>query len=101
PPIRAPYKSLNQCQRALLKKWMELGMPVTSRVQVKELKECLGGPDPGEKPILEMPLTYDTLKRRVLDRKCYHCHNPNSTSTANQVLFEPYDALVADPQHRW
>lgn len=99
---------LNDCQKAILHKWKDLGLPTTSAVDISTLPACAAGA-PATKPappapvqtapvqappvapptsvpsapalpqaILEMPVTYQTFLTQILQPKCVTCHDANS-----------------------
>ncbi len=99
---------LNDCQKAILHKWKDLGLPTTSAVDTSTLPACAAGA-PATKPaapapvqtapvqappvapptsvpsvpalpqaILEMPVTYQTFLTQILQPKCVACHDTNS-----------------------
>ena len=100
PPVRQSSVPLNLCQKAILSKWAELSAPDSSEVRVADLIEC--NVQPPEVPELrDMPLNFETLKSRILDPRCVHCHSPTSSSKANSLPFDSYEAIANDPRGRW
>jgi uncharacterized membrane protein len=84
PPQRSGYSPLDECQKALLKNWLDQGAPESSTVTVADLGSvCVQNPPEDqkppeqEKPILDMPLNYATLYKEIIQPKCMHCHDPN------------------------
>lgn len=98
PPARAGYAPLSKCQSALLKKWMDLGMPQDSTVLVGSIADCPQG-QAKLTPIAEMPLNYETLSTRILQNRCNKCHNTSDTSDASLILFSPYSTIAEDTSY--
>jgi len=97
PPAEKGYSSLSDCQKSIMKKWVDLGMPESSSMKVSELPECktIGSVTPPPIiPIELMPLNYETLNTRILQKKCLSCHTDDSDSDAKDYPFYPYQALV-------
>jgi len=95
PPANMGYTSLSACQKALLQKWMDLGTPETSTVNVGSVAECQGA-NLGEPinliPIAQLPLNYNNLLTRILQPKCTMCHSP--TGNMPDLQFYPYSTLM-------
>jgi hypothetical protein len=97
PPADAGYSPLTDCQKEILQEWVAEGMPAKSNKKVLELSHCqqTGPKNPVETPILEMPLNYQTLTAKILQPRCLHCHNPNSSDVdASAILLFPYAQLT-------
>ena len=104
PPASDGYGPLTQCQKDILQKWIDLGMPEVSNSTAAEVASCksIGGPPPELTPILLMPLTYDTLRSRILGPKCLLCHVADSSDwEAALVPFSPYADLVSESGKYW
>lgn len=43
PPSSMGFQPLSECQKSVLKKWVDLGMPDESSVKLKEVSECDSG----------------------------------------------------------
>lgn len=98
PPADAGYKPLSDCEKDILQEWVQKGMPDNSSKKVFDLAHCQSGvpQTPPKKPILEMPLTYETLTTEVLQPRCLHCHNPKSDDPdAKDIALYPFADLVA------
>ncbi len=98
PPSSSGYAALTDCQKDILNEWIRLGMPSTSSSKVTDLNSCKQGTpiQPAAKPILEMPLNYQTFVEKILQPKCLHCHNEKSGDLdASQYLLYPYAELIA------
>jgi hypothetical protein len=96
PPPEEPTK-LTDCQKALVKNWAE----GTSKV-VSEVVECKSVASPVVVPTLPiipielMPLNFQTLKTKIIEPKCLHCHNPKGEDwEAALVSFETYADLTS------
>lgn len=102
PPEKSGYVPLPDCDKAVLIKWAQLGVPETSTVKVGDLPECKGvvvTPPPPEIPIGNMPVTYQTLLTKILQPKCLNCHNPDSDDVeAAGILFYPYSEITKRPR---
>ena len=100
PPADQGYARLSACQVAALKKWMDLGTPATSTVLVSTLPECqqatVAPPVAVPVPLLNQPLTYQTLLTQILQPRCLKCHNVNDLSDASAFLFFPYPEIQTD-----
>lgn len=98
PPSDSGYRPLSACQKDILAKWAANGFPVSSTVRVLDLPSCAAansGP-PVNQPILSMPLNYQTLTTQILQPKCLHCHNANSSDPdASQYLLYPFAKMAA------
>lgn len=98
PPASSGYKPLSDCEKDILQEWVHEGMPDTSNKKVFDLAHCQSGAPqtPVKTPILEMPLTYETLTTQVLQPRCLHCHNPDSEDPdAKDIALFPFKDLVA------
>ncbi len=101
PPPEKGYSSLSDCQKAIMKKWVDIGMPESSSSRVSELPECksIGSVTPPPIiPIELMPLNYETLNTRILQKKCLSCHTSDSKNDAKDYPFYPYQALIDEAQ---
>jgi hypothetical protein len=95
PPPSSGISRLSTCRTAILRKWIDLGTPENSSVMVSSLPECPShGGDGGDLPINQMPLNYQTLRTKILEPRCLHCHNVNDTTDAGAILFSPYSQLM-------
>ncbi len=95
PPTASGYEPLSSCKKALLKKWIDLGMPSESTATVGEITECKNEnqqPAPPVIPISLMPLNYETLKTRILQPKCLLCHSAGGEQS--DMSFFPYSELM-------
>jgi len=100
PPKKKGYAALTTCQKALLKKWADLGAPETSNSTVADVAECktvAEQPPVAVTPILLMPLNYETLKTRILQQKCLSCHAEGADQS--DLPFFPYSAIST--QSEW
>lgn len=99
PPRSSGYKAVTECEKEILKKWVELGTPDTSNVKVSSLPGCANStPKPPESiPISQMPLDYQTLATKILQPKCLNCHNPDGDPDAQDILLFPYSELASKP----
>ncbi len=119
PPIEKGYPPLSACHVAILKKWVSMGAPVQSEAMTaNSLEECAAvfakippptttpepSPDPTPTPkpapsigIVDLPLTYATLKNEILDKKCTGCHAFETFSDASDTLFTPYAEITKRP----
>jgi hypothetical protein len=106
PPARNGYSPLSDCAKQILVTWANQNAPETTDILAGSLSACQNLPDapstgPGDKPISEMPLTYQTLVSRILQPKCLRCHNDKSEDIeAAGVLFYPYQEILNRP-HLW
>ncbi len=94
PPAGSGYPLLENCQKDLYQKWVDLGMPETTTHTVAEVQSCrdvIGNP-PNVTPILLMPLNYQTLNSKILQPKCLLCHSPSGE--AKDLTFYPYNELA-------
>lgn len=93
PPASQGFDPLTDCQKALLKKWVDMGMPEHSDEKTGSLPACKGQ-DPNRvvdtTPIEQMPLTYQTFLKKILQPRCLQCHNEKDKSDASRVLFFPF-----------
>lgn len=97
PPAKAGYSPLVSCQKDILQKWYDLGMPNQSNVKVVSLESCKtygGETGPGDIPIEQMPVNYNTFLEKILKPKCIQCHNPDDNTEAAKTLFFPYVQLL-------
>lgn len=98
PPASSGYKPLSDCEKDILQEWVLEGMPDTSSKRVFDLAHCQNGSPqtPVKTPILEMPLTYETLTTQILQPRCLHCHNPDGEDPdAKDIALYPFADLVA------
>lgn len=98
PPADRGFKPLDACLKSILQQWVSEGLPDQSQTLVSNLVGCNQGVpiSQPETPILEMPITYETLRNRILEKRCLHCHNPQSEDPdAAEILLAPYEELVA------
>lgn len=86
---------LSPCQKEILRSWVALGMPEQSSLGVMSLASCQKEqPEPPKKaPLLEMPLTYETLHSEILLPRCLGCHNEKNETDAVSFLFSPYEKM--------
>jgi cytochrome c553 len=105
PPTTAGYAPLTNCQKAILRRWWEMGMPEVSDERVSSLAACANANTPGEgsQPppsgsMANEPLVYDTFLKRIVQPKCIVCHNPKERSQAAQILFYPYSEILNQKQ---
>ncbi len=101
PPQDQGYTALSTCEIKLFEKWVNLGAPESSPEKVSTIPECqsLAPPSPLI-PIELMPLTYETLVTRFLQKKCLMCHNPKGDDfDATEYLFYPYEEI--DNNIKW
>ena len=104
PPASGGYLPLTQCQKDVLQKWVDLGMPQTSSHTVGELPSCQNsfGPPVALTPILLMPLNYETLRSRILGPKCLLCHVADAKDPDSADLpFSPYSELISKTGKKW
>ena len=98
PPSDSGYTPLSNCQKDISAKWIADGFPINSSVKVLDLPSCAAdnSTPPANLPILSMPLNYQTLTTEILQPKCLHCHNSNSSDPdASKILLYPFDKMVA------
>jgi hypothetical protein len=103
PPAGSGQDFLNDCKKAVLRKWLDLGTPENSEVLISTVAECSSGVGPAPTPIKsisDMPVNYQTLHDRILAPRCLHCHNAADTTNAAAILFSPYSELMAGVR-RW
>lgn len=98
PPPSSGLPPLSTCRKAVFRKWLDLGAPETSVVTVGDIAECPRLAP--ETPIAQMPLNYQTLRDRIIVRRCQQCHNPTDQTDAGVILFSTYADLM-DGEHRW
>jgi len=106
PPKGSAYK-ISQCQKDLIKKWIDMDAPDESEIFATTIESCkkefdAGKPDTGnnpgttpppqEVPILLMPMNYKSLADRILKPKCLQCHTEGGD--ASDYLFYPYENLM-------
>lgn len=97
PPANKGFSPLNDCQKALLRKWVDTGMAEKSVATVADVPECKTAgpinttPDPIT-PIELMPLNYDTLNTRIIQPKCIMCHDTGGE--AELYPFYPYSLMM-------
>jgi hypothetical protein len=98
PPTSSGYSPLSDCQKQILAIWILDGMPNSSVKKVNSLSKCgdtTKTPDPVNIPILEMPLNFQTLASKILQPRCLHCHNAQSSDlVASGILLFPYSQLL-------
>lgn len=94
PPPQTGLGSLTSCQKEILQKWSDLGLPDESTVQVHELKFCQQEIAPVEPPLNQTALTYQNVLKRILAPKCITCHNVKDTTEASGILFTPYEKIA-------
>ena len=101
PPSDSGYKTLSNCNKAVLKVWLDQGSPETTNIQVNSLDECKTSQTPtppvvqppAQQPPVTQPITsephqndlisYTLLKQTSLST-CLNCHSgkikPNLSS---------------------
>lgn len=99
PPPDAGYGPLSDCAKAILQEWIQEGMPAQSTKKVSTVSACqqtgVGTPAPAV-PILSMPLNYATFTSEILQPRCLHCHNSNSSDPdAKSILLYPFTELAS------
>lgn len=110
PPPSSGYPALSDCQKTIVRQWMDAGFPENSDIQVGSLDACknptAGGPSTEptppvvEPPLAQMPLTYQTLLTKILQPKCLSCHNPDGSDImATETLFYPLSEIQGS--RRW
>lgn len=99
PPQSSGLLPLSVCKTAVLKKWIDLAAPETSKITVASVPECPQNQGPSI-PIDRLPLNYQTLKNEILLPRCIHCHNASDTTDAGAILFSPYSELRLG-ERRW
>ncbi len=103
PPPEEPIK-LDACQKALVQAWAD-----GSTKKVGEITECKSvappviTPVPPIIPIELMALNFETLKTKIIEPKCLHCHNPKGDDwEAALVSFETYaDVATGEYSKYW
>lgn len=104
PPSGSGYSSLGDCQKLILKAWLEQGAPEVGTVTVGSLGgACQQAPlEPvtpvDNLPILLKPLNYETLYQRIIQPKCLHCHNSGPTGDFDASLYHlsPFEDFVKE-----
>ncbi len=97
PPPAQGFQPLSDCQKNLLKTWIESGAPETGNQLVVDIPTCRNGASPApENPLSQLPLVYETFATQILQVKCLKCHNPQSDDyDASTILLFPYSELTA------
>jgi uncharacterized membrane protein len=104
PKASGGYAPLTDCQKAILDRWVSLGAPENTEEQIGTLSACRSlVEEPVIIPIALAPLTYETLKTRILQKRCLTCHRadlkPNDPEIeAASFLFYPYSEIVGRPR---
>jgi hypothetical protein len=54
---------------------------------------------PDQQSILDMPLNYETLRVKILEPRCLHCHKEGATDpNASETFLFPYSELASHPK---
>lgn len=100
PQVKKGYAPLSDCQKGVLKKWIDLGLPEESTETFSSVPECQATtgqpplpPSPDLTPIELLPLNFDNLFTRIIQPKCISCHD--SDGDAYLYPFYPY-AMILD-----
>src|SRR6185312_1161255 len=99
PPAKAGFTPLSDCEKDLLRTWIKEGAPQLTATKVGHLSSCdhfIPPPPIDTTPISQLPLTYDSVEKRLFIPKCILCHNASNTdSNASHTLLSPFRALMA------
>ena len=84
-----PLIPLSDCQKSILTKWIEIGMPDSSNIKVNSIQSCANGkPQEPETPILsEQNIGYKTVMTTAL-RTCSSCHTKQDPILKNSDQYK-------------
>lgn len=88
-----PSNPLTDCQKAIINKWIELGLPDKTDLKTASLSAC-AKPQPPEydnTPISLLPLNYQNAYTKILQKKCVSCHRENGSEA--WLKFYPYSEI--------
>jgi hypothetical protein len=96
PPSTAGYSALSDCQKAIVKAWVDQTPNTVGEIQVCKNSGPGTTPELPVIPIELLPLNYETLKTKILLPKCVLCHNSSGEDwDAAQIPFTSFAEITS------
>lgn len=80
PPSWSGLKPLSECEKEILQTWISNRSQSLPQASTYDLTKCAAqrsAINEDKSELLNQPLTFETLKTQILEKKCIICHNEN------------------------